>query len=109
MTNAHAHQCENPDDELNVVDSVEADEDDAGDEVLLILNLYHSLDPVPETDRRQGYHRRQDVPILKTVGLGEKKLVCIKMIQKNNANREMIYWFSGNFGTKLNQVMESRF
>ena len=65
VTNAHAYQCENPDDELNVVDSIEADEDDTGNEVLLILNLNHCLDTVPETDRGQGHHCRQDVPILK--------------------------------------------
>ena len=91
MINAHAHQCENPDDELNVVDSVEADEDDTGNEVLLILNLHHCLDPVPETDRSQGHHRRQDVPILKPQDWEKKKLVSFKMIWKTDANRELIF------------------
>ena len=100
VTNAHAHQCENPDDELNVVDSVKADEDDTSNEVLLILNLHHCLDPVPETDRSQGHHRCQDVPILKRRGW-EKKLVCFKLIQKTNTKGELICQppdtFSGTF------------
>ena len=61
---AHAHQRQDPDDELHVVDGVEADEDDAGDEVILLLDLDHRADAMPETDGRQGHHGSQDVPVL---------------------------------------------
>ena len=75
MTNGQAHHCENPDNELNVVDCVEADEDDAGNKVVFLLDVDDCLDTVPKTDRRQGDHRCQDVPILR---IGEEKFSFFK-------------------------------
>ena len=53
-----------PEDELQVVDGVQSDDDDQGDEVVFLLDVEDGLEAVPEADRHQRDHRREDVPIL---------------------------------------------
>ena len=56
---------EDPEDKLQVVDGVESDDDDEGDEVVLLADVEDGLEAVPEADRHERDHRREDVPILK--------------------------------------------
>ena len=55
---------DDPEDELQVVDSVQSDDDDEGDEVVFLLDVEDGLKAVPEADRHQCDHCRKDVPIL---------------------------------------------
>ena len=56
---------EDPEDKLQVVDGVQSDDDDEGDEVVLLADVEDGLEAVPEADRHERDHRREDVPILK--------------------------------------------
>ena len=101
----YSYHKEDPEDELQVVDGVQSDDDDEGDEVVFLADIEDGLEAVPEADRHERDHRREDVPILKqntvvidlSLAIPENNLLQFTL-QKHQKNISFFYlikksWF----------------